>query len=175
MLSRALAGLRTLIVMVSLGLVLIVALVWGWRSMTKPFPAKANAAVCVAAHVSEGDKIYPAQVVVSVLNASNREGLATRTMGDLTDEGFVAGSSTNAPKTTHVARVQIWTSDPSSPAARLVASWLHTPKIIKRATSVPGVVVVVGKHFPEVSGGEKAEVAAAASTICSPPADNDDS
>lgn len=172
--GRALTGVRTLIVMLALVLLLVLALVWGWRAMTKPLPAKANAGVCVETRVAADERVYPAQVVVSVLNASDREGLAGRTIGSLTDAGFAPGSSANAPKKTRVTRAQIWTSDPTSPAVRLVASWLHHPRIVKRATDVPGVVVVAGQHFPEVSGGKKAMVATSDSTICSPADDGDE-
>ena len=171
MLGSALSGLRTLIVMAVLCLLLLIALIWGWRQMTKPFPAKADAAVCVATKISEGDKVYPAQVVVTVLNASKREGLARRTVGALTDAGFVEGASGNAPKKADARRVQVWTTDPQSPAVKLVASWLHRPTIVKRASTHPGVVVVVGEHFPQVSGGKKAVTASADATICSPPVD----
>lgn len=171
MLGSALTGLRTLIVLAVLSLLLVLGLVWGWRAMTKPFPAKADAAVCEDTRVSAGEKIFPAQVVVTVLNASNREGLAGRTTQALTDEGFVAGASGNAPKKAGTRRVQIWTSDPKSPAVRLVASWLHHPTIVKHHTKKPGVVVVVGANFPQVSGGRKAVKATTDATICSPTTD----
>lgn len=171
MLGSAFSSLRTLIVLVVFGVVLLIAAIWGWKQMTKPFPAKADAAACVSTRVSKGDKIYPAQVVVSVMNASSREGLARRTMQALTDEGFVSGSSGNASKKVAVKRAQVWAADPQSPSARLVASWLHNPKLVKKTSSLPGVVVVVGEKFPQVSGGKKVAVAKATTTICSPPAD----
>lgn len=171
MLGSALTGLRTVVVLCLLSLLLLIGLIWGWKAMTRPFPAKADAPVCENTRVSAGTKVFPAQVVVTVLNASNREGLAGRTTQALTDEGFVAGTSGNAPKKTNTRRVQIWTDDPKSPAVRLVASWLHKPTIIKHGTKEPGVVVVVGEHFPQVSGGRKAVKAATDATICSPTAD----
>ncbi|MEP9384459.1 LytR C-terminal domain-containing protein [Nocardioides sp. KR10-350] len=171
MLSGSVSPVRTTVVLSVVAIVLVGAFVWGWKSLTKPLPGKADASVCVDTPVSKGDKIFPAQVVVTVLNASDREGLAARTISALTDEGFSQGASTNAPKQAGVPRVQIWTTTPHSPAVRLVASWLHGPKIIKRATTHPGVVVVVGEKFPEVSGGKKMVKATFDTTICSPTVD----
>jgi len=163
--------LRTLIVIACLCLVLVIAAAYGWHAMTRPFPGKADAPVCVDTKVHAGEKLFPAQVVVTVLNASTREGLAGRTIAALTDNGFVAASSGNAPKKAEVKRVQIWTPDPSNPAVRLVATWLHDPTIVKRKTSHLGVVVVVGHGFPKVSGGKKQVKVGHDTTICSPPVD----
>ncbi|MFT4083809.1 MAG: LytR C-terminal domain-containing protein [Nocardioides sp.] len=162
------ARLRTFVVLLVLALVLVIAAVWGWRAMTKPLPGKADASVCENTKVAAGSKVYPAQVVVTVLNASTRGGLAARTMASLTDEGFVAGVTGDAPKNAEVKRVQVWASDLHNPAVKLVASWLHDPTMVKRKTTQPGVVVVVGHGFPRVSGGKKAVKAAETTTICSP-------
>lgn len=171
MLRDAVTGLRTLVVLVGVALLLALAGAWGWHEMTRPLPGKADAAVCTDTTVHAGEQVFPAQVVVTVLNASNREGLAGRTISALTDEGFSAASSGNAPDNASVKRVQIWTKDPSNPAVKLVASWLHKPTIVKRSTSLPGVVVVVGRGFPEVSGGVKHVKVAKDATVCSPPVD----
>ncbi|MEX0427944.1 LytR C-terminal domain-containing protein [Nocardioides sp. DS6] len=171
MLSNAASGLRTLVVLACVAVVLVIAAAWGWHAMTRPFPGKADAATCVDTTVHRGEQIFPAQVVVTVLNASRREGLAGRTISALTDQGFSAAGSGNAPGKSGVKRVQIWTTDPSNPAVRLVASWLHRPTIVKKATTHPGVVVVVGQGFSEVSGGRKQVKVAHDTTICSPPVD----
>lgn len=171
MLRDAVTGLRTLVVLVGVALLLVLAGAWGWHEMTRPLPGKADAAVCTDTTVHAHEHVFPAQVVVTVLNASKREGLAGRTSSALTDEGFTAASSGNAPRNASVKRAQIWTSDPSNPAVRLVASWLHKPTIVKRPTTLPGVVVVVGQGFSKVSGGVKQVTAAKDTTICSPPVD----
>lgn len=171
MLRDAVSGLRTMVVLAVVAVGLVLAAAWGWHEMTRPFPGKADAAVCVDTDIAAGDKVFPAQVVVTVLNASRREGLAGRTISALTDEGFAAAGSGNAPKNSSVKRVQIWTTDPTNPAVQLVASWLHGPTIVKRATTHPGVVVVVGEGFGEVSGGRKQVKATREATICSPPVD----
>lgn len=171
MLSDAASGLRSFAVLACVAIALVIAAVWGWHAMTRPFPGKADAAVCVDTKVAKGDRIFPAQVVVTVLNASDRAGLARRTISALTDEGFAAGGSGNAPNKAGVKKAQIWVSNPSNPAVRLVASWLHKPKIVKRTTTHPGVVVVVGGKFSQVSGGRKNVRVSSAATICSPPVD----
>ncbi len=108
-------------------------------------------------------------MVVSVFNAGTRDGLAGRTMGLFTDQGFVEGDSGNAPSGTRVPWVQIWTTDPKSPAVRLVASHLgRHVNIVRRKASGAGVVVMVGDGFTKlVRGREKVRVASDA-TICSP-------
>jgi hypothetical protein len=171
MLARPLFHLRTAIVLILLAVGVVVAGTWGWRQMTEPFPAKAQAAICVDTAVPSGTRVYPAQVVVTVLNAGPRAGLASRTISAFTDAGFVAGNSGNAPVHARVKRAAIWSNEPNNPAVRLVASWLHKPTMINRSVDQPGVVVLVGKHFRQVSGGRKFTVAATDTSICSPPVD----
>lgn len=171
MLSRLLFHVRTALVLTVLVLLVVLGATWGWRQMTKPFPAKAQASVCVDTPVKAGEKIFPAQVVVNVYNGSDREGLASRTISALTDAGFVPGKSGNAPAKLRVKTSQIWTTDPKNPAVQLVASWLHKPTVIHHRMKDLGVVVVVGQDFGQVAGGRKFVVAGADGSICSPPLD----
>ena len=93
------------------------------------------------------------QVVVTVLNAGSRSGLAGRVTNDLVDQGFVAGQTTNAPSGTEVARVQIWTDAPRSPEVRLVRSYLGEVGVQRRDPVGEGVTVVVGDDFGDLSDG----------------------
>lgn len=161
-------GLRTLLSLVVLALLVVVVGGWGWTMLTEPFPQKADAPVCDAVDVKAGDHVFPAQVTVSVLNASKREGLAGRTMASLIEDGFVAGTSGNAAKRSGVSTVQIWTSDPQSPAVELVAAWLPGAKVVRRTSTEPGVVVVLGDKFAGTGNGPKSVTAQADATICSP-------
>lgn len=163
-----LASARTLLTLVVVALLVIVVGGWGWGMLTKPFPKKADPPVCSANRVKAGDHVFPAQVTVSVLNASGREGLAGRTMSALKDDGFGAGHSGNAAKGTKVGDVQIWTDDPSSPAVALVAAWLPGTKVVHRPGGQPGVVVVVGSKFKQVGTGPTSITAKSDATICSP-------
>lgn len=169
MLDSALTGLRTFIVLAVLAAAVALAGAWGWKAMTAPFPQKVEVAPCVDASVTKGSEVYPSQVVVTVLNASTRSGLATRAMTDLVDAGFVKGTIGNAPRGTKLKTVEVWTTDKDSPSAALVASWLGGAKIVETDADYPGVVVITGERFPEVAGGAKTVTVKADTTICSPP------
>jgi len=161
--------LRTTLTLLVLGAMLVVGGVWGWHAMTKPLPAKVDSPICVATAVSAGDKVFPQQVTVSVYNAGQREGLAGRTMKLLTDEGFAEGQSGNASGA-KVSTVEIWTTEPDSPAVRLVASHLGPAAEIERRDGLGvGVSVVVGDKFKDLAEGKRSVVAEDDADICSPP------
>ena len=162
-------GARSAATLAVLSAILVIGGAWGWSEVTKPFPGKAEPPICVDTAVSAGERIYPGQVVVSVFNAGTRDGLAGRTMGLFTDHGFVAGDSGNAPSGARVPWVQIWTTDPKSPAVRLVASHLgRNIIVVRRQASGAGVVVVVGDGFKKLVHGREKVRAASDATICSP-------
>lgn len=163
-------GARSAITLAVLGLVLVVAAVWGWTAATEPLPEKAGSAVCVDRTVPEGEKVFPQDVTVSVYNAGTREGLAGRVMQELTDAGFHEGNSGNAAPTVRVGVVQIWTDDPDSPDVRLVASRLGEGVQVEERDPVGfGVTVVVGDDFTDTVDGRRSVVAKSDATICSPP------
>jgi hypothetical protein len=158
------------VTLVVLGTMLVIGAVWGWSMVTKPFPGKAQVPICVQRTIAAGERVFPEQVTVSVLNAGTREGLAGRTMQLLRDQGFAAGNLNNAPPGTKVAGAQIWTTDPGNPAVKLVASRLgHGAEVVRRDAPAAGVVVVVGDDFTDLSKGRKSMVAAGGAEICSPP------
>ena len=110
------AGVRSAATMAVLVGILLVGAMWGWSAVTAPVPGKVDAPVCEPKAVAKGDKVYPAQVVVSVYNAGSRLGLAGRTMELLTGNGgFHEGDMGNAPEGTKVPVVQIWTTEPCAP------------------------------------------------------------
>ncbi|WP_182525394.1 LytR C-terminal domain-containing protein [Nocardioides dongkuii] len=163
-------GARTTTTILVLCGLLAAGLVWGWSATTAPLPKSAEVAACEPTTVAAGEKVYPDQVVVSVLNAGSREGLAGRTMQLLVDEGFVEGRSTNAPKRTDVPFAEVWAEDPRSPAARLVASRLgKNVEVVRPRVVEPGVVVVVGDEFKKLAKGRKAVAADTETTVCMPP------
>jgi ABC-type dipeptide/oligopeptide/nickel transport system permease subunit len=163
-----LTGARTALILVILALLVVVVGGWGLGMLTAPFPKKVEAPLCSPVDVHAGDHVFAAQVTVSVLNASSREGLAGRTIASLSTDGFVAGTSGNAPRNAKVSSVQIWTSEPTSPAVALVKAWLPGAKVVRKATDDPGVVVVVGDKFGGVGQGPKSITAKSDATICSP-------
>ena len=163
-------SLRTTITLLGLALVVVLAAAWGWSALTEPLPAKVDSPVCVTTPVAAGAKVHPQQVTVSVYNAGQRAGLAGRTMQLLTDQGFPEGSAANA-RSAKVANVEIWTTDPKSPAVQLVASFLPKVKVREKDGPGPGVTVVVGDRFDKLAKGQKSVVAAGDTEICSPPID----
>ena len=163
-------GLKSAAVLGGLCVLLVIVGLWGFNAATEPFPGKTDAPKCVATPVSEGDKVFPAQVTVSVYNASQRNGLASRTMGLFRDAGFNAGDTGNAPKDTEVDVAAIWTDQPDNPAVRLVASRLGPEvRIEERDGRGAGVMVLVGDRFEALAKGVKRVVAEQDTRICSPP------
>jgi hypothetical protein len=163
-------GVRTAITLSVLGVLLLVAAVWGWSATTKPLPAKVDTPICVEQDVPAGTRVFPEDVTVSVYNAGTREGLAGRTMALFTDIGFNEGNSGNVTPGQPVRGSAIWTDDPTSPAVLLVASRLGPDVDIERRDPPGvGVVVVVGDEFKDLVKGHRAVRAEEDSEICSPP------
>lgn len=163
------SGLRTSATLLVLVLMLALGAFWGWHQVIKPFPARAKASsICTETAVHAGDRLSAAGVVVSVLNASNRLGLADRTLTSLTQHHFAAGDSGNAPASSGVRTVQIWTDDPTSPAVKLVASWLPGVAIVNKPSNADGVVVVVGPRFSKVKGGRTSITVTKDANVCGP-------
>lgn len=161
-------GARSAITISALGLLLVVAALWGWSAATDPLPAKVDTPICVDRTVEAGTKVFAQDVTVSVYNAGTREGLAGRTMQLLTDDGFAEGNSGNVSARVDV--VQIWTLDPQNPAVQLVASRLGKDVEIERRDGPgAGVSVVVGDAFRDLVEGRRSVVAQDDATICSPP------
>lgn len=166
------ARLRSAATMLGLAVLLLIGVAWAWSAVTEPFPEGEEAATCTTTTVAEGEKVFPAQVVVSVLNAGDREGLANGTMADLEEAGLGRGDLANAPEDADVSGVEVWAEDLKNPAVRLVVSFLgKDAELVRRSPQLPGVNVVVGEDFPGVTGGRKSVAAKEQTTICSPPAD----
>lgn len=165
--SETARAATTLLVLLGL---LVAGLAWGWSAATTPLPKPVELDPCTRVELSEGDPVYPDQVLVSVLNAGRREGLASRTMLQLVEAGFVAGDRGNAPSRSGVQTAEIWTDDPDNPAVRLVRTWLGKGvEVRSEPTTAAGVVVVVGDRFQDLATGRERVRAKSDTTICSPP------
>jgi hypothetical protein len=164
------AGLRTAATLVGLTLMLFAGAAWGWAQLSEPFPGKAEPPTCVESTFSDGDKIYPQDVTVSVLNAGRREGLAALTMQLLVDDGFGKGDTANAPKGTEVAFAEIWSSDPSNPAVKLLRTRFGDIEVQDHDYNAAGVVLVVGDQFEELRDGrDSVKVHGDDVSVCGPP------
>ena len=165
-----LARTRTLVTLLVLVGVVLLSAVWGWSQVTKPFPGKVDPPPCVERNVAKGEKIFPQEVLVNVLNAGERNGLAGSVLKQLQDAGFSSGVTRNAPKGIKVANALIWSKHPDGPDTQLLKSWFGPgTKVESRGGQYPGLVVVVGDEFHQLSKGQKSLRAAAAGTICTPP------
>src|SRR5262245_43494558 len=98
-------GARSAITLCVLVLGVIWAAIWGWNAATEPLPEKVSTPLCETRDVSAGSKIYPQDVTVSVYNSGTREGLASRTLRLLHDQGFANGTTGNTGG--HVNDVEI--------------------------------------------------------------------
>lgn len=140
---------RTAATLAGLLLLLGVAAVWGWQAATAPFPSREEPAPCVDVEVSKGDRLLTGDVLVSVFNGSDRQGLAGATAAKLQTRGFVPGDTGNVDLAKRRGDgVQIWTEDKKDPAVRLVARQFAAATVVRRA-ELPGsgVVVVMGDDF----------------------------
>ena len=76
---------RSALTLAGLTLVLVLATLWAWSAVTAPLPGQKSSAACTDTSISEGQKVYPGAVTVSVLNASERNGLASETLSQFRD------------------------------------------------------------------------------------------
>ena len=161
---------KTLLTLAVLACLVLFGVTWGWASLTKPFPHRAAAKDCYPTVLQRGDRVSAPKVTVSVFNASQRVGLAERTMSAFEDQGFGAGAVGNAPKGTVVHYAQIWARDRTNPAVQLVASRLGPhASIVKKKHGGPGVIVMVGAQFQQLVQGKQSTKVTHPTTICSPP------
>jgi hypothetical protein len=164
------ARLRTLVTLGVLVVLLLVGVLWGFSQLTKPLPSKADLPPCVDTTYEKGQKLTPEDVTVSVLNASQREGLAGRTLQQFVDAGFPRGQVSNAPSGTEVASAEIWASDRTNPAIPLVRSRIgKIPVRTVRDMPTLGITVVVGDQFGDLAAGLPSVTLEDGATICSPP------
>ena len=165
------ARTRSAVTLSVLALLLLVAALWGWQAATAPLPGKVDTALCVQRTIDAGEKVYPQDVTVSVYNAGTREGLAARVMQSFNDAGFPEGNSGNATSA-RVPNVQIWSTEPKSPAVLLVASRLGGDVDVERRDGPGvGVSVIVGDGFTKLTKGPAGVVAQEDVEICSPTVD----
>jgi hypothetical protein len=163
--------IRTAITLAALALLMLLGVTWGWAQMTKPFPGKVDAPICVDTAYKAGDELFVQDVTVSVLNASGREGLAGRTLQELESVGFAEGETANAPKGTALSTpAEIWVDDIDNPGAKLLRARLgQVPVVSHPENTKAGITVVVGDSFGELRQGPASVILSKDAVVCSPP------
>ena len=139
------AGARSGLTLLALATLLVAATVWGWSALTKPFPQDEPVAICEDTPVTAGSEVRRDEIVVSLFNGSERSGLASATIAQLEERGFVAGDVGDAPQQT--SSTQIWADDATNPAVQLVKRQFRRAEVVPGTQIGPGVVVVVGEKF----------------------------
>jgi len=167
-----LARVRTAVTLAVLVLLVFVAVRIGLERVAEPFPQSEEPPICTPTDLVAGDPVEPQDVTVSILNAGGADGLASRTLSDLGDQGFGRGQLGDAPEgTDRVVNSQIWTTEGPTAAVRLVRSYL-TGKVtlVEREGPTIGITVVVGEEFTEVQDGKNRLRARDDETTCVPTA-----
>lgn len=139
------AGARSALTLLVLASLLVTATVWGWSALTEPFPQDEPVAICEDTSVTAGSEVRRDEIVVSLFNGSERSGLASATIAQLEERGFVAGDVGDAPQQT--SSTQIWADDATNPAVQLVQRQFKRAKVVPGTQIGPGVVVVLGEKF----------------------------
>jgi hypothetical protein len=165
------ARLRTAITLAALAVLMLLGVTWGWAQMTKPFPGKVEAAICVDTSYRAGDELFVQDVTVSVLNASGREGLAAATLEELKTAGFAEGQTANAPKGTSLTTpAEIWVDDVDNPGAKLLRARLgQVPVVAHPEVDYAGIIVVVGDQYEQLRQGPESVLLGDDAVVCSPP------
>ena len=169
-----LARIKSTVTLAALVLLVFVAVRIGLDRVAEPFPQAEEAPICTPTALVAGDVVRAVDVTVSVLNAGGPDGSASRTLSDLNDEGFGRGQLGDAPEDTpRVVNSQIWTTEGTTAALKLVRSYLSGKvTIIDREGPLAGITVVVGEKFPGVKdsedGKDKVVVRSGDETTCVP-------
>jgi hypothetical protein len=163
------ASARSLATLAVLGVLFVAGVAWAWSAVTEPFPEPAETPVCVDEQFAAGSRLRPGDVLVNVMNSGGEDGLARTTSEALVRHGFGEGARGNAQAVPGARGPQVWTSDPSSPAARLVAGYLGPDAhVVEKATTQEGITVVVGNSFPGVVEGPHSVRVEEDTTVCAP-------
>ena len=157
---------RRLTLGVLTGLVLLAG-AWGTYALPRPSPRPEQQPACVEQMVRAGDSVFRDQVVVSVFNGSNRNGLAALTQESLTERGFAAGETGNGPRT-KVTIVRYQTK--CDPAVRLVGRQFGRVRYVQGDSLGAGVTVIVGQQFQTLRPkGPRSVTSKVDTTICAAP------
>ena len=116
--------ITTAVTLTVLCVLLVAMAVVGFRAATAPVPGlDTGEEECAAVEKNVKRFVARREVQVSVFNASNRSGLAGRTLDRLVEKGFKPGNPGNAPDGVKVRRAVVWapayvSSSPSRTSGR---------------------------------------------------------
>lgn len=170
--SRRITTAVTLVVLCCiLGLGLVVGLDKLFQPVDRDSGASGPQGAASCTTLRPGDRLRSRQVVLNVLNAGTRAGLAGQTLESLTARGFLAGEVDNAPSN-RVRRAQVWIVDGEEAAGRLVARNLgpRTPVVKREDVVAGGVDVVVADGFQDLARPQRVLVVTRRLEVCLPEA-----
>lgn len=164
---------RSALTLLGLGVIFVFFVGWGWVKLTEPLPdadlGSTSTEICTLRLFQAGDALTPADVAVSVYNASGRSQLARQTMSAFTQRGFFAGNVGDAPDDVAVERVEIRAQNPESAAAQLVRQSVGEPAVVTADPDVDGVAVYLGAAWQGLPENQAGSVTLAADEqVCGP-------
>jgi hypothetical protein len=142
-------SLRTPLTLAALLFIVVGGGWYGWRQFEEPFENPFGSPdACVDETIAAGDSLRRNQVLVNVYNAGTRDDLASSTLEDLVDIGFLRGDAANAPRRVDARVVTVIDKEPTSAAVRLVrAQFQGRVRVAERPDLGEGVDVVVGNGY----------------------------
>ncbi|MCL1923769.1 MAG: LytR C-terminal domain-containing protein [Propionibacteriaceae bacterium] len=142
-LLRKWSTLVTLVVLLSL---LLVGVVWGYKTVTKVPPGPEP----IECQTSSMSVLEPKAVTVNVYNGGSMRGLAGRTATRLEGVGFIIDKIENK-KDAKVLTVMVVGTSEDSPEVQLVAGMFKDPQIVGDGRVDHTVEVIVGNSFEEAT------------------------
>lgn len=143
--------IRTTVTMLVLVGILCAAAWYGWTRLSDAgasFSGDGEATPGEPCTTPEPETARAQQTVVSVYNSGAPTGTGGILMDALEARGFQRGAVANAPDDVQVNGLQVWTTDPESAQARLVARQLRGAEVEEHATTPgPGINIFIGREF----------------------------
>lgn len=164
---------RSALTLMVLAIVFVFFLGWGWVQTTAPLPepdiGNASTDICTVRTFEAGDTLTPADVTISVYNASGRSQLARQTLSALGQRGFAPGRVGDAPEGTQVDRAEIRAADLESAAAQLVRNNVGEPVVMTPDPEALGVSLYVGPNWDQPNGENAGSITVnATEEVCGP-------
>jgi hypothetical protein len=146
------------------GLTLLTALVW-WRVLSRDDGSASAGSHCPGPSASGSELPRPASVPVSVLNSTNRTGIAAKTAKRLTQLGFkVAGYGNDDPRVHVAGSAEIRYGPEDKDGAALLLYYFPGAKLVPLKSEGP-IVVSLGLKFHAVTGSTAAKKALSAAHV----------